>query len=238
MKVQFESRSLNMVAAHSLACATPWVNLHSNIHIKSRPNSANYHLNSKWRMTGLLSQQDLGKRIRVFIFRGLDCCRGVFPGLCEKSGKDQTAAAGSERCESPHLDQEGETHQSVSQIFALCVKELILDYCCWFKKHRTVQGRGQSSTWGRSVQFSWVTYIKQTPRKPKGLKEFSTGWALHSCNIVRLMMDSCFIRRIKIGASFLAPCIPLPDPNLLPTLPTMQLRITIYPIWYAYDGIF
>lgn len=51
-------------------------------------------------MKGRMFQQDFDKRIHAFIFGKLDDFKGVFPGLCKKSDKDQKAAAESERSKS------------------------------------------------------------------------------------------------------------------------------------------
>ena len=47
--------------------------------------SAYYHLKNVSRIRELMSQQDLEKRVRAFIFSRLDYCNGVFTGLSKKA---------------------------------------------------------------------------------------------------------------------------------------------------------
>lgn len=53
-------------------------------HIKTITKSAYYHLKNTSRINGLMSQQDLEKLVRAFIFRWLDYRNGVFTGLPKK----------------------------------------------------------------------------------------------------------------------------------------------------------
>ncbi len=102
------------------------MNFNFNIHIKTK--SVFYHLKNISRMKAIMSQQDLKKRVHVFIFSRLDYCNAAFTGLRSDSCSWFRVLI---------TVRPGETRSvQLSDLYTgfLFVKELILKYYCWLTK--------------------------------------------------------------------------------------------------------